>query len=175
MTRRILIILALGICSACGSNGNESEQTTPTPTPQSQAQQVAGEEDGFQRRRRFLDEARAEARQVAADYLKQKLPTWAVKGIASTEYQAGIYWVAVDVTKGNRSVVISLAVRKFFPESGEPYWKAVPLHRTLAQQLHDLDDATTWERLNDALLENEELESQIPDDDPGDSEPPDRR
>ena len=57
---------------------------------------------------------------------------------------------------------MNLAVRKFFPESGESYWKAVLVDGTLRQQLHDMNDADLLKQLNDAKDELESLRNREP-------------
>jgi hypothetical protein len=115
---------------------------------------------------------RAEARQAVTEFLNNKLPAWKINGLSSTVFEDGVVWVAVDIERDGKGGVLNLAVRKFFPESGEPYWKAFLLDKSLKQQLHAVADAEVWKKLNDAKEEIENLQNP-PDNE--DREPPDPR
>jgi hypothetical protein len=100
---------------------------------------------------------RAEVRQTVSETVKAKLPSWTIKGLAIEPYQNNVFWVAADIEKGDKSVVINLVVRKFFPESGNAYWKAILENESLRQQLHNMNDADIWKKLNEAKDEIETL------------------
>lgn len=168
------ILLLAGVCifaSACKDSATNSVNPAPSPTPLSAAEQVAKAESGFQDS--YLDDSdRSEARNVASEFIASKLPSWKVKGLSTLVSQDNIVWVAVDIEKDGGGGVLNLAVRRFFPQSGEPYWKAFLSDKSLRAQLHDLADADLWRQLNDAKEELETLKNP-PDND--DREPYDPR
>ena len=146
--RRIVLVAAIFLAglTAC----NSASQTTNTSQKERDVQ-VAESEEEFQSDVDIDNEIRAEVRQSTADFVKAKLPNWTLKGVSSELYQFQVYWVAADIEKDGRSVVLDLVVRKFFPEAGgNPYWKVVSLRKTLEQQLHDMNDADVWKQLNEA-------------------------
>ena len=70
--------------------------------------------------------------------------------MASQSYESNVFWVDVDLENGQRKRILSLIVKRFFPESGEPYWKAFPIDRSHASQLHYAHDGETQRQLNEA-------------------------
>lgn len=82
-------------------------------------------------------DARMEARQAAAAYAKTVLPDWNVKGMSSREYAGHEFTVYVDIEKGNQKNVLSLDVRRFFPDSGTSYWRAMPIDQKLLSELSE--------------------------------------
>ncbi len=156
------------VLTACKDSATNSASPSPSPTPVSAAQA----EFEFQLLGDLDSSVRVEARRTAAEFIASKLPTWKVKGLSSQIYHDNIVWVAVDIEKDGKGGVLNLSVRRFFPESGEPYWKASLLDKTLQQQLHAMADADLWKRLDDT---KEELENLRNPPEREDSEPNDPR
>jgi len=147
---------ALFVLSACNPASN-SNNASPTPTPKSNAVVAAESESDFQEQPDYENHMRAEVRQTVSETVKAKLPSWTIKGLAIEPYQNNVFWVAADIEKGDKNVVINLVVRKFFPESGNAYWKAILENESLRQQLHNMNDADIWKKLNEAKDEIETL------------------
>jgi len=157
--RLTIILIVFAVSTTCDSF--KSNKATPTPTPQSPAQRVAESESEFQQDWRD-DAVRAEARQAAINFLKAKAPDWKIKGVSSEPYKHGSYWVAVDLEKDKRTAVIPFLVRKFFPESGDPYWRVIFLRSTFEAQEHALHDADLLKQLDEAETKIYELENPEP-------------
>jgi hypothetical protein len=149
------VLFALSACNS-GSNGNNA---SPTPTPKSNAVVVAEIESDFQQQPDFENLMRAEVRQTVSETVEAKLPSWTIKGLAIEPYQNNVYWVAADIEKGNKNVVLSLVVRRFFPESGNAYWKVMLENESVRQQLHNMNDADIWKKLSEAKDEIESLKN----------------
>jgi hypothetical protein len=160
MSRNLLITICFTIVviSACGGASN-SNSAPATPSPKSNALLVADSEGDFQQEDDFPNTMRAEVRETVTDTVKAKLPSWTIKGIATEPYQHNVFWVAVDIEKAGKSVVINLVVKRFFPESGNAYWKAILANESLKQQLHNMNDAQVWKKLNEATDEIETLKN----------------
>lgn len=159
-----LLLLTLAACSS-------DKAASPTPRPKPAGVVVAESESDFQEESDWNNETRAEVRQTVSDTIKAKLPAWVLKGISTEPYHNNVYWVAVDIEKNGRSVVLNLVARKFFSESGSPYWKVVLADTTLKAQLHSMNDADTWNKLNEAKEEIENLRNPPVEDDRGDYDP----
>ena len=158
----LVLISVLTLTVSCKDSGSQNANASPSPSPKTPAEQAAEAEAEFQVFWDADSSIRTEARQTAIAFVARKLPDWKVKGLSSQIHQDNTVWVAVDIEKGGRSVVLNLAVRKFFPESGDSYWKAVLVDRTLRQQLHDMNDADLLKQLNDAKDELESLKNREP-------------
>lgn len=128
---------------AC-DRGSNSNNASPTPTPKTNAVVVAESESDFQQQPDDENHMRAEVRQAVSETVTAKLPAWTIKGLAIEPYQNNVFWVAADIEKGDKNVVINLVVRKFFPESGNAYWKVILENESLRQQLHNMNDADIW-------------------------------
>ena len=60
--------------------------------------------------------------------------------------------------KGDRNVVLSLVVRgDSFQNLEIAYWKVMLANESLRQQLHNMNDADIWKKLNEAKDEIETL------------------
>lgn len=143
--RRFLVLLILCACLcglSCGSDTRATETPTPSPTPATLAMAATLTEQEFQG---YGDdpENRNQARQAAIAFLKTKWPDCAVKGIASERYGRRIYWIDLDVQQKDKAEVVTLEVRKFFPEDNGPsYWRAVPINRLREDQMTELEEVT---------------------------------
>jgi hypothetical protein len=98
---------------------------------------------------------RAAARQAATDFVREHLPKWTIKGLHAEQYNSGAYRISVDIVRGARREVLDLAAQQFFPEEGEPYWKASLLTDTVRDALHDSADYDMLKRLNEATNDPE--------------------
>lgn len=126
-----LLLLALVCLVACGTeavrNTNQANtNTSPSPTAQpspSVSNAPFAKEDEF-----FDDETetRQQARQKAVEYVRQNFPGWNIKGVISRRTFDENYQVTLDLEKGKQTKTVQLLLRLFFPENGEPYWKAEP-------------------------------------------------
>jgi len=145
------------LLTACSNPATNSAHSSPSPSPASAINQAAEAESEFQVLGDLDNSVRAEARHTASEFVASKLPTWKIKGLSSQIYQDNVVWVAVDIEKEGKGGILNIAVRRFFPESGEPYWKAFLLDKSLRQQLHDMADADLWKRLNETKEELENL------------------
>lgn len=139
-----VVLLAL-VLTGCDNSPSPATTASPTPTPQNADAKVAESEDDFQNEGDSDFKNRTEVRRVVSEFVKGKLPNWTLKGISTEPYQANVFWASVDIERDTKSVVVELAARKFFSETGGSYWKAVSLRKTLKDQLHDLNDAETAE------------------------------
>ena len=153
------MLVLFATVTSCDSS--KSARATPTPTPQSSAERVAESESEFQQDWKD-DSIRAEARQAAIKFLKTKAPDWNIRGVSSEAYQNGSYWIAVDLEKDKRTAVVPFLVRKFFPESGDPYWRVIFLRSTFEAQEHALHDADLLKQLDEAETRVYELENPEP-------------
>ena len=154
----VLVVTFLGGCS--GSNSGNAP--TPTPTPeQDAATRTARLEREFQgvRLRKATDEERTEARRAVLDFVKANLPGWNVKGMSSQIYEEKVFSIDADLEKQGRHVVVTFDTRMFFPESGDPYWLALPVNKFRQDRLHKLNDADLLEQLDKAQREIIDLEN----------------
>lgn len=150
--RLIITLACLSLLISC------SEQKAPTP-PKPKSTVTAETEETAQVEA-MTAEGRARARQVAADFIRERLPKWTARGLHAEQYSNGVYRVSIDIARGARSEVLELTVRQYFPEEGEPYWKASLLTDTLRDALHDSADYETLKKLNEATSEPEPDEGQ---------------
>ena len=157
MQPRFLFFFLLIATVGCSQTGSQSS-ATPTPTPDDPKTRAAREEQHFQQVtiERRNGELRTEARNAVTDFVKSYLPGWTLKGISSQAYEdTNSYEMDADLERQNHHIVISFDVRKFFPESGESYWLAVPVNRFRFDRLHALTDADLRKQLQDAQTELE--------------------
>lgn len=179
MNRYVLIVMVL-VLSGCKAGDKAASQNaappSPSGTPRSREFAAAYDEDLFQSYP-DRDEQRAEARETAADFVRANLAGWEIKGVKS-ELLASSYRVAVDLQRGDRRETLDLLVERFFPDEGEPYWKARLLTRSLSDALHYAADAAALKKLKETEGERDELEQEKAlreERDEGDGEPPDPR
>ena len=84
------------------------------------------------------------------------------EGISTEAYESNVFWADVDIESGKTRRIVSLIVKRFYPEGSDPYWKAFPLDKTHASQLHDKHDSTIRSQLKDVTDELEEYKSDHP-------------
>lgn len=145
-----LTVVLLSILGLTACENSNSTSTNASPAPADASTKVAKSESDFQNEADDEHKIRADVRQATAQFVKANLPSWSLKGISTRAFESNIFWVAADIEKDKRNVVIELVVRKFFPESGAPYWKVVSLRKTLQEQLNDINDADVWKKLEEA-------------------------
>ncbi|HBB95591.1 MAG TPA: hypothetical protein DC054_09380 [Blastocatellia bacterium] len=154
--RTLLIVLLLSILAvACGSTNNPANapaSPSPSPSPQDPKARAAKQEASEQASAYGSDpnSDRGPAREAASQFVKTELPQWTLKGISTEPYESNVFWVDVDIENGPRTRVLSLIVKRFYPENGEPYWKAFPLDKSHASQLHDAHDAEIKRQLDES-------------------------
>jgi hypothetical protein len=146
MGRITLCTLALLLFfTACNNQPSPSLEASPTPTPTPTS---ALAEIQFQASPDPNGEMRAEARRAVTEYLRVAARGWAVKGLALQLYAGNEFSVSAHVEKDNKRAVISLVVRRFYPENGNPYWLAILSDRSIEAQLHDLSDRALEDELS---------------------------
>jgi hypothetical protein len=154
MPRFLLFFLIIPLVGCSGTNTNSS--ATPTPTPDDPKTRAARAEQKFQdfTTEKLNGEMRAEARNAVAGFVKSYLPGWTLKAISSQAYdETNSYSMDVDLERQNHHIVITFDVRKFFADSGDSYWLAVPVNRFRFDRLHALTDADLRKQLEDAQNE----------------------
>jgi hypothetical protein len=154
-----LFVVAVFGCSNSPTQNSESKSTPATESTKTTAVQ---REQEFQNRWIAGSEAeeyqiREQVRATVTDFVKNNLPGWTVKGMSSEVHALKIFSIDADLEKQGHHVVITFDVRRFFPESGEPYWLAVPLNKFREDRLQKLDDAYLMKRLDNAQRELDEL------------------
>lgn len=106
---------------------------------------------------------RTAARNAVVDFVKTHLSGWKVKGISSQAFEDHIFSMDANIEKEGHEAVIIFDVRKFFPDSGEPYWLAVPVNKFRLDRFHALTDAELKQKLEDAENQLEPPEPEQPD------------
>ena len=152
------IILAVAWASvlflaACSDQIPDNLNATPTSTPDDPTTRPARLERDFQGGSVVgTDEAgqmRTETRRAVSDFVKTNLPGWNIKGMSSQVYPGYVFSIDADLEKENSHMIVTFDTRKFFPESGDAYWLAVPANKYRLDRLHKLGDAEVLEQLRD--------------------------
>jgi len=154
------LTLTLMLISNAGCYESESPKASPTPRPNNPATRIANDEKTFQLDSDAGLEFQSQARSAAVDFIKQKLPAAIVKGEWSQRYKNNVFWIDVDVEVNGQRVVVPLVLRKFFPETGEPYWRAVLLSTDLRERQRLTRDEEILKQLNEAELELDKGDNQ---------------
>jgi ABC-type glycerol-3-phosphate transport system substrate-binding protein len=163
--RKAILIVLLGLASAaCSGNSTGQPTPTPTPTPDDPKTRAARAEEKFQNSSGRHGETRTAARNAVADFVKSNLPGWTVKGISSQG--DGVFSMDADLERQGQHIVISFDVRKFFAESGDGYWLAVPVNKFRFGRLQALTDADLQKQLQEAQTELEDRKSSDSPDEP---------
>jgi len=157
MRKAILFSLLVLACAGCSDSGSPTAITNPTPasTPD-----LASEEEFL-----ILNDQQAElvndARKAVNDFVKTRLPGWMVKGLSSELPGNRRRYVLVDadLQREGHSIVVAFEVRRFFPESGESYWLAIPVSKFRADRLHALTELDLQKQLKEAQTDLEEATS----------------
>jgi hypothetical protein len=109
-------------------------------------------------------EMRAEARTAVADFVKTYLPGWTLKAIASQAYGAtNSCSMDADLEREKQHIVITFDVRKFFSDTGDSYWLAVPVNKFRLDRLNALTDADLRKQLRDTQDELNSARESPPD------------
>jgi hypothetical protein len=154
---RLMILLCLAVLVGSCSNA-ESPSPPPGAAPDDPATRPARLEAEFQGDYGDTD-IRMRARGAVLDFAKTNLSNWTVKGMASQSYYANVFSIDADLEREGRHVVITFDVHKFFPESGDSYWLAVPANKFRQDRQHEFSDDSLFKRFTRAQAELEELRS----------------
>lgn len=147
----IVLLLSISFAAACKAPREPAAASpSPSPSPMEDPKARIAREEAESQGNDYFDESRREVREAARQFVKTELPQWTLKGMSSQAYEANVFWVDVDLEEGKRQRVLTLIVKQFFPESGAPYWKAFPLDRNHASQLHYARDAEMRRQLEEA-------------------------
>lgn len=152
----LIFLIALG-CAGC-SNSGSSTQATPTPSPEEFSFRATKSEEEFLNLNTQRAELVVDARAAVSDFVRSNLPGWTVKGLSSqlAEGRSRVVFIDADLEKQGHRIVISFEARKFFPESGEGYWLAVPVNKFRLGRLQALTEADLQKQLKDAQTQLEE-------------------
>jgi len=108
------------------------KKSNPPMTP---AQKVSEAEKDFQDDADEDYAIETEGRQATMDFAKNNLPGWTVKGLSSVDQGAHVFKLAIDLEKASHVTQLSVTARKFFPESGDPYWRVTADDPSIIKQL----------------------------------------
>lgn len=146
----VILFLSVAVCGGCSSSSNKAN-SKPTPKLDDPKTHAARQEEDFQAYGSDIEGGlRTEARHAVLDFVKESLPGWNVKGMACQLREMSIFSIDADLEKQGKHAVITFDTRKFFPESGDPYWLAVPVNKFRLDRLHDLTDAGKAKELQEA-------------------------
>ena len=139
---------------ACSDQVADNTNTAPSPTPDDPITRPARLERDFQGGEVVgtddEGEMRTEVRQAVSDFVKTNLPGWNIKGMSSQVYPGYVFSVDADLEKQDSHMIVTFDTRKFFPQSGDPYWLAVPANKYRLDRLHKLGDSDVLEHLRDS-------------------------
>jgi len=158
MRKALLFSLLVLTCAGCSNNsGSPTAIASPTPA----ATRDSESEEEFLILNGQQAELVNDAREAVNDFVKTRLPGWTVKGLSSELPGNRRRYVLVDadLQREGHSIVIAFEVRKFFPESGESYWLAIPMGKFRADRLHALTELDLQKQLKEAQSELEEATS----------------
>jgi hypothetical protein len=148
--------------TGCSDSPTQNTDTKATPTKEVHETRPVEMEREFQNKWIATSEpeeyeVREQARAAVVDFVKKNLPEWNLKGMSSQVHALKIFSIDADLEKQGNHVVITFDVRKFFPESGDAYWIAVPTNKFRQDRINKLDGADLMKRLDNAQRELEEL------------------
>lgn len=132
--RLILTIASLTLLiSACAC------QTEKKPEEVEQKRELTTEKKIFEEEylKETVDdpEDRPAVRQAAKEFVKRLYPESKIEGIAALAYTGTLYLVSADLSFEDRRETINIAVRLFFKDNGEQYWRAEKLDSNFADLL----------------------------------------
>lgn len=165
------LLLSVLICFAmfsfgCSGSGNSNAQ--PTPTPDNAKTRAARAEQDFQEGLKSIEneegEFRTAGRNAVAEFIRTKLPGWTLKGISAQPYSQNVFSMDAEIEKQAQHVVLTFDVRKFFSESGDGYWLAVPVNKFRADRIQALVESDLRKQLAQAQTELDELKNPPSDD-----------
>lgn len=70
--------------------------------------------------------------------------------MSDQQYSQNLFATDADLEKDGRHVVVAFFTEKFFPESGDPYWLAIPINKFTRDRLHRLSDDDLLKQFNGA-------------------------
>jgi hypothetical protein len=157
MKARILLFLLCLAVVCLGCSSPETSDVQPAPTPDDPRTRTARAEREFQRHDRDADgEHRTAARAAVIDFVKASAPAWTVKGIASQVYEGNAFSMDAELESKNQRIVVTFDVRKFFSDSGDGYWLAVPVNKFRVDRFQALTENTLRKELGDAQQQLED-------------------
>jgi hypothetical protein len=149
----IVCALAFPLC-ACSDENHNSAVAKPTPTPDDPATRPARLEREFQGGNVIATDEegkeRTEARQAVTSYVKENLQGWNLKGMSSQVFPGYVFSIDADLEKEGKHTIVTFDTRRFFAESGDAYWLAVPVNAFRLDRLHKMSDGNILEELRDA-------------------------
>src|SRR5260370_29024103 len=144
----VLILIVALVSVSCSPSGRSAK---PSPTPDDPATRAARAEEKFHD---FDFDRKGEmgtaARNAVIDFVKAHLPGWRVKGISSQTFEDHVFSMDTNIEREGHEAVITFDVRRFFPDSGDPYWLAVPVNKFRLDRFRALTDAELKQRLEEA-------------------------
>lgn len=151
----------------CQSKRRAYDDASPTPTPDDPAKRAARAEEQFQLEGEGRDgDTRAAARAAVTEFVRLSLPGWTLRGISSQGMALGlitetpyVFSMDADLERQGHRIVVTFDVRKFFAESGDGYWVAVPVNRFRLDRLRALTEADLRKQLQNAQEELQEAKS----------------
>lgn len=156
MTIKLLVLFL-----AVGLGGCSSATDKPANTRATKAATLEGE---FQEQADPNDLMRTDARQAILDFVSRNLPTWNVKGISSRRFNQNYFTADAEIEKDGKNSVVTFLIERFYPESGDPYWLAMPVNRFTRERLHHLSDDELLKQYNEAREKLDDLQSPPEDD-----------
>ena len=149
-----LFVLMSVMLSGCSQDSSNDAAKKPSP---SKLEQIFQDQT-------TNEEARSEARQAVLEFIQANIPSWNVKGLSAQPYAQNIFGIDADLEKNGRHLVISFDTRKFFPESGEPYWLPTPMSKFRRERLRDLSEDALIKEINRLRESLDERQSSSDDD-----------
>lgn len=117
----LFLAVCIGGCSNANTQGGKPVDSSTAP--------AATQEEAFSNQDDPKAEIRSQSRQAVLDFVSTNLSSWNVKGMSCERYNQNIFATDADLEKDGRHVVVAFFTEKFFPESGDPYWLAIPVNK----------------------------------------------
>lgn len=156
-----LIIVAASFGCSDSSNSAGKPSPSATPTLEDPKTLAARREMEFQDSGGDGIGLTAEARGAVAEFVKQRLAGWTVKGLSSNWYpENNAFFIDADLEREAQHVVVTFDVRKFFPDAGESYWLAVPVNRFRMERLRVFLEADLRRKLRESQHELDEMRNE---------------
>ena len=84
--------------------------------------------------------------------------------MSSHRFNQNFFTADAEIEKDGKHSVVTFLIERFFPESGDPYWMAIPVNRFTRDRLHHLSDDELLKQYNKAQEELDDLQSPPEDD-----------
>jgi hypothetical protein len=143
-----LLVLTMFQVGCDSGTPPEKATTAPSPLPSIEPREIIAEAEQKLQESAYGISGRLGARAAAADFVKTELPKWTLKGMSAVPSDWNVYWIDVEIEQGSEKKILSLIAKPFFPEQGSSYWKAFPLDKNHATQMHEADDSRIKSELN---------------------------